>query len=105
MKLEQTKNTELLLENELIKDRLRQLENKQRELKFEQLRKYEIQLEKEESSRTRFEELGELQFKIEESTRTRFEQLEKRLEESRNQQRYMVYVVIALIAFIVSRMI
>ena len=81
-----------LMENEIIKDRLRQLENKQRELKFEHLRKYEL-------TRTSFEELGQLQFKSEDIIKTRLEQLEMKLVEDKiTQRRQFIYILIVLIA-------
>ena len=86
---------EILLENELIKDRLRQLENKHMELKFEHLR-----------TKTSFEELGELQFKTEDIIKTRLEQLEMKLAEDKIRQRQQfIYILIVLIAFIGSRLI
>ena len=86
---------EELIENELIKDRLRQLENKQRELNFDHLR-----------TKTSFEELGELHFKTEDIIKTRLEQLEMKLAEDKiRQRRQFIYILIVLIALIGSRLI
>ena len=97
--LENYLDPDQLIENELIKDRLRQLENKQRELNFDHLRKYEL-------TKTSFEELGDLQFKTENIIKTRIEQVEMKLVEDKiTQRRQFIYILIVLIAFIGSRLI